>query len=287
MSIVWENILQNARLVSLPDVYLRLKAVLDDPNSNLADVAEVVVNDPAMTVRLLRIVNSAYFGLGVEIDTVSRAVGLLGTHEVHDLVLAAAVTQSFEGMSNDIMDMQNFWQRSVVCAITSRELASLCNVQDSERLFVVGLLRDIGHLFIYQLAPQEAQRSIELARAQGVALHKAERALLGGDYARVGADLMRQWQLPQSIWEPTEYQVEPEKSQDYDVFTSLIHIAAHLTKGVDQGMSVEVALAGVLESAWQVTGLSPEQCADIDGRVEAQVAAVMRLMFPSSKTNAA
>lgn len=98
---------------------------------------------------------------------------------------------------------------------------------------------------------------------------------------------MRQWQLPQSIWEPTEYQVEPEKSQDYDVFTSLIHIAAHLTKGVDQGMSVEVALAGVLESAWQVTGLSPEQCADIDGRVEAQVAAVMRLMFPSSKTNAA
>lgn len=287
MSIVWENILQNARLVSLPDVYLRLKAVLDDPNSNLADVAEVVVNDPAMTVRLLRIVNSAYFGLGVEIDTVSRAVGLLGTHEVHDLVLAAAVTQSFEGMSNDIMDMQNFWQRSVVCAITSRELASLCNVQDSERLFVVGLLRDIGHLFIYQLAPQEAQRSIELARAQGVALHKAERALLGGDYARVGADLMRQWQLPQSIWEPTEYQAEPEKSQDYDVFTSLIHIAAHLTKGVDQGMSVEVALAGVLESAWQVTGLSPEQCADIDGRVEAQVAAVMRLMFPSSKTNAA
>lgn len=287
MSIVWENILQNARLVSLPDVYLRLKAVLDDPNSNLADVAEVVVNDPAMTVRLLRIVNSAYFGLGVEIDTVSRAVGLLGTHEVHDLVLAAAVTQSFEGMSNDIMDMQNFWQRSVVCAITSRELASLCNVQDSERLFVVGLLRDIGHLFIYQLAPQEAQRSIELARAQGVALHKAERALLGVDYARVGADLMRQWQLPQSIWEPTEYQVEPEKSQDYDVFTSLIHIAAHLTKGIDQGMSVEVALAGVLESAWQVTGLSPEQCADIDGRVEAQVAAVMRLMFPSSKTNAA
>ena len=198
MSTVWENISQKARLISLPDVYFRLKAVLDDPNSNLADVAEVVGNDPAMTAKLLRIVNSAYFGLGTEIDTVTRAVGLLGTQEVHDLVLAASVAQSFEGMSNEIMDMHKFWRRSVVCAITGRELASLCNVLDSERVFVAGLLCDIGHLFIYQLAPQKAQQALELAEVQGAPLYKAERALLGIDFARVGADLMRQWQLPQA-----------------------------------------------------------------------------------------
>ena len=287
MSTVWENVSQNARLVSLPDVYLRLKSVLDDPNFNLVDVAEVVEKDPAMTVRLLRIVNSAYFGLGTEIDTVSRAVGLLGTQEVHDLVLAASVAQSCESLSNEIVDIQKFWRRSVVCAISGRELASLCNVLNSERLFVAGLLRDIGHLFIYQLAPQQAQQSAELARVQGIPLYKAERALLGIDYARVGADLMRQWQLPQSLWEPTEYQVEPAKSRDYGMFTSLIHIAAHLTEGADHGMSVAAALTGVLAHAWQVTGLSPEQCAVIGDRVEAQVAAVMRLIFPSLRTNVA
>jgi len=126
LSTVWESISQNVRLVSLPDVYLRLKAVLDDPNFNLADVTEVVGTDPALTASLLRIVNSAYFGLGAEIDTVSRAVGLLGMHEVHDLVLTASVAQSFEGMSNEIVDMHQFWRRSVDCAITARELASLC-----------------------------------------------------------------------------------------------------------------------------------------------------------------
>jgi HD-like signal output (HDOD) protein len=287
MSTVWENISRNAKLVSLPDVYLRLKAVLDDPNSNLADVAEVVGNDPSMTARLLRIVNSAYFGLGSEIDTVSRAVGLLGTQEVHDLVLAASVAQSFEGMSNKIMDMRKFWQRSVVCAITGRELATLCNVLDGERLFVAGLLRDIGHLYIYQLAPEKAQQAIELAEVQGAPLYKAERALLGVDYARVGADLMHQWQLPQSLWEPTEYQVEPAKSQEYDLFTCLVHIAAHLTDGAEHGLGVEVALAGVSEHAWQVTGLTAEQCAGIGDRVEVQVAAVMRLIFPSLEASAA
>lgn len=287
MPTVWENISQNARLVSLPDVYLRLKAVLDNPNSNLADIAGVVGNDPAMTARILRIVNSAYFGLGSEIDTVSRAVGLLGSQEVHDLVLAASVAQSFEGMSNEIMDMQKFWERSVFCAISSRELATLCNYLDSERLFVAGLLSDIGHLFIYQQAPQEARQAIELARTQGTPLHEAERALMGIDYARVGAELMRQWQLPQSLWEPTEHQVEPEKSNDYDIFTSMVHIAAQFTEAVESGMDIEVALAGVSGHAWQLTGLGPEQCAAIEERVTAQVAAVMRLIFPSFKASSA
>ena len=287
MSTAWEQISANARLVSLPDVYLRLKTVLDDPNSNLADVADVVSNDPAITARLLRIVNSAYFGLGSEVDTVSRAVGLLGTQEVHDLVLAASVAQSFEGMSNEIMDMQKFWQRSVSCAIAGRELATVCNVLDGERLFVAGLLRDIGHMFIYQLAPQKAQQAIELARVQGAPLYKAERALLGTDYARVGADLMRQWQLPQSLWEPTEYHVEPTKSQEYELFTSLVHIAAHLTEGAEQEMGIEVALAGVWAHAWEVTGLSPEQCGGVSERVDAQVAAVMRLIFPALNVSAA
>ena len=289
MSTVWEQVSANARLVSLPDVYIRLKAVLDDPNANLADVADVVGNDPAMTARLLRIVNSAYFGLGSQIDTVSRAVALLGTQEVHDLVLAASVAQSFEGMSNEVMDMQKFWRRSVVCAITGRELAVLANVLDGERLFVAGLLRDIGHLFIYQLAPQKAQQAIELATTQGTPLYKAERAVLGIDYARVGADLMRQWQLSQSLWEPTQYHIEPAKSQEYELFTSLVHIAAQLTEAEDAAgeSRVEAALAGVRAHAWEVTRLSPDQCAGIRDKVDPQVAAVIRLIFPSLEISAA
>ena len=287
MPTVWEQLTANARLVSLPDVYLRLKAVLDDPNSNLADVADVVGNDPAMTARLLRIVNSAYFGLGTEIDTVSRAVGLLGTQEVHDLVLATSVAQSFDGMSNEIMDMHRFWQQAVRCAIAGRELATLCNVLDGERLFVAGLLRDIGHLYIYQLAPQKAEQAIELARVQGAPLYKAERALLGVDYARVGADLMRQWQLPQSLWEPTEHHVEPTKSHEYELFTALVHIAAHLADGLEQEPGIELALAGVWAAAWEVTGLAPAQCVGLVERVDAQVADVMQLIFPSLHSSAA
>ena len=280
MSTVWEQLATDARLVSLPDVYLRLRSVLDDPNSNLADVVDVVGKDPAMTTRLLRIVNSAYFGLGNEIDTISRAVGLLGTQEVHDLVLAASVAKSFEGMSNEVMDMQRFWRQGVRRAITGRDLAVLCNVLDGERLFVACLLCDIGHLYIYQLAPQKAQQAIELAQVQGIPLYKAEQALLGTDYAQVGGELMRRWQLPQSLWEPTECHVEPTGSQDYELFTSLMHIAVHLTDGAEQDVDAMLRLAGVWEHAWEVTGLSADQCEELSVRVESQVDSVTQLMFP-------
>ena len=193
MSSVWDQIFSRAQLPSLPDVYLRLKEVLDDPDFCMADVAQVVGNDPAMTARLLRIVNSAYFGLATEIETVNRAVGLLGTQEVHDLVLAVSVAQSFAGMSNEVMNMQRYWKRSVRTAVAAKELASLCNVLDGERLFVGGLLRDIGHLFLYQYAPTKALQALELAKAQQAPLYKAERAVIGADYASVGAELMRQW----------------------------------------------------------------------------------------------
>ena len=287
MSTVWEQLAANARLVSLPDVYLRLRSVLDDPNSNLADVADVVGNDPAMATRLLRIVNSAYFGLGSEIDTVSRAVGLLGTQEVHDLVLAASVAKSFDGMSTELMDMQRFWRQGVRRAIIGRELAVMCNVLDGERLFVAGLLSDIGHLYIYQLAPQKAQQAIELSHVQGMPLYKAEQALLGTDYAKVGGELMRRWQLPQSLWEPTEFQVEPSGSQEYDLFTCLVHVAVHLADGVDQELDTALCLAGVWAHAWEVTGLSADQCGGLNERVESQVDSVTQLMFPAGDSYAA
>lgn len=281
MSTLVEQISQSAKLVSLPDIYLRLKAVLDDPDSNLADVADVVGKDPAMTVRVLRLVNSAYFGLATEIATVSRAISLLGSQEVHDLVLAVSVAESFDGMSNEVMDMSRFWRRSVVCAINGRELASMCNVLDSERLFVAGLLRDIGHLFIYQAAPQKAQQAIQLAKLQNAPLYKAERAILGVDYAQIGADLMRRWQLPQSLWEPTECHLEPERSQEYGLFNCLVHIASALTEAAEGDLDLETALSQVSPHAWEMTGLTPEQCHGIIAKVQPQVGAVINLIFPS------
>lgn len=180
--------------------------------------------------------------------------------------------------------MERFWQKSVICGITCRELAAQCNVVDSEHPFLCGLLCDIGHLFIYQLFPDEAEQAIRIAQEQDIPLHKAERNLVGTDYADVGAALMRRWQLPQNLWEPTEYHIEPERSQEYQFFSCLVHIAVLMTEAGDHHEAIDKTLSKVSPLAWQITGLSAEHCVAIIPKVDMQISDVMQMVFPSRKS---
>jgi len=283
MSPALEKILQNARLISLPDTYLRLREVVNDPGYCMGDVADVIINDPAMTARLLRLVNSAYFGLAAKIDAVDRAVSLLGTEQVHDLVLATAVSQTFSGMSNQVMNMETFWRNSVRCAIACRELAFMCNVLDGDRVFVAGLLHDIGHLVMYQSVPDEAQQAISEATKRGLPVFKVERALLNTDFAKVGGTLMRRWNLPRSLWEPAEFHIEPTLAEEFPLFASLLHIGSRLAAAMEDEQASDNWVQTVDPYAWRSTGLTPERCAPIPGDVNDQFAAVLNLLFPQPK----
>jgi HD-like signal output (HDOD) protein len=283
MSTIWEQVTAGAKLISLPDIYLRLRSVLDDPEFSMSDVANVISQDPGMTTRLLRLVNSAFFGLAAKIETVTRATSLLGTQQVHDLVLATSVTETFAGMSSEIMDMQRFWRRSIHCGILSRLLANRCNVLDSERLFVAGLLRDIGHLIMYQTVPELSQQAMEKALATGQPLFKVEQAIIGLDYARVGAALMRQWDLPKSLVQATEFHVEPGRTGENALETAIVHLAALMVESTDADEDPEIWQGRVNEAAWKTTRLSLQQCIDCLAEADGQVDQVVQLLFPERK----
>ncbi len=279
MDTTWKDIRKEAKLVSLPDVYLRLKNILDNPDFTMAEVALAISEDPAITLRLLRIVNSSFYGLVAKIETVSRAITLLGTQQVQDLVLATSVAQAFKGISTNIMDMHRFWRRSVYCAVASRQLAALCGEGDKERVFVAGLLHDIGHLIMYRALPDLSQQAILTARESNKPLYRVERALFGFDYAWVGAELMQEWQIPASLRTTTLFHVEPEKAEIVPLETVLIHLGALLTRADDgEGVFNEGPLAATPFS-WTVTGLSPEDCISLREQIEEETGEVMDLIF--------
>lgn len=279
MDTMWRDVRKEAKLVSLPDVYLRLKNILDEPDFTMAEVAAAISEDPAITLRLLRIVNSSFYGFVAKIETVSRAITLLGTQQVHDLVLATSVAQAFKGISPNIMDMHRFWRRSVYCAVAARQLAALCSGCDKERIFVAGLLHDIGHLIMYRALPDLSQQAILTARENNKPLYRVERALFGFDYAWVGAELMQEWSIPASLRATTMFHVEPEKAEIVSFETSLIHLGALLTRADDgEGVFNEGPLA-VDPFSWTVTGLSPEDCVSLSEQIEEETGEVMNLIF--------
>jgi HD-like signal output (HDOD) protein len=277
MTTLWEQVTANAKLISLPEVYLRLKDLLAQPDCSMADVALIIGQDPALTARLLRLVNSPYFGLAAKIETVFRAINMLGIQQVHDLTLATAVAHTFPGMPNEIMNIRKFWKHSVFCGLVSRGLAKAAGVQDSERLFVAGLLRDIGHLVMYQTLPQPCQQA-RLAAAQRVQpLYRVERELIGIDYARVGGVLMRQWLLPSRLREATEFHVEPHRALAFPLETYLVHLAALLVTAADSGQEFASGALQPQAESWDITGLSLTQCLVV--RSEAAVEADRALDF--------
>lgn len=271
-------------LLSLPDVYIRLRDVVDAPHSSMSDIAQVISQDPATTARLLKLVNSAFFGLPSQVDTITRAINLLGTQQVNDLVLATSVIDSFSGFDNDYFSIYDFWYSGVYCAVSASLLAYRCGGIDTERPFVGGLLHNIGHLIMYQKIPQETHSTVEMAHQRNISRHIVEREILGFDYSDVGVELMRAWKLPESLQEIIGFHVEPEKAGDFKQEAAIIHIASAITEQVAAQQPVTADTLGINPVCWQLSGLSVDVIPEINEESAQQVSMVMDILFTRKKS---
>ncbi len=243
-------------LVSLPDVYLRLRDLMDDPCSSIDDFTRIIQMDPALAARVLKMANSAFFGFSAKIDKISRAINIMGVSQLHDLVLSTSVTSVFKGMRDEVMDMEKFWGSSVHCGVLARLLAAECHIIDSDRLFVTGLLHDIGHLVMYKQFPQESAELLQRSEQETLRLENLEQQMLGFDAAELGAELLVKWNLPESFIMPLRHQNMPEVADKFRLDACILHIAKKLCS--DQEWSYE-DVSAEMTVALEVTDLSEEQ----------------------------
>ncbi|HET8808457.1 MAG TPA: HDOD domain-containing protein, partial [Methylophaga sp.] len=162
---------KSLELVSAPTTYARLDALISDPDSAIDDISAIINTDPALATRLLKIVNSPYYGFPSQIKTISRAITIIGTRELTHLVLATSVMNAFRGIPANMMDMDTFWRHSLACAMTAKYLAEATHQSNAEQYFIAGLLHNIGSLVLYQSLPELAREAINSARFGHEVLH--------------------------------------------------------------------------------------------------------------------
>lgn len=269
----------DVELASPPEVYARITALLDDPAANAARMAEVIEKDPALTARLLKIVNSAFYGFPSKVSTVSRAITIVGMRELQELVLATSVLEKFNGLPNDLVDMRSFWRQSLRCAVVARVMARHHDSPEAaESIFVAGLLHEIGHLIIYRKLPELAREAILRHRHGGVKIYEAEREVFGFDYAAVGSELMRAWKLPPVLCEVVALHTAPQLAQQFPMQTAIVHLARRVAEvdGFDPTW-IEANLPPG-DPAWKAAGVRTEDLAQLLAEAEEQYEAALSLV---------
>ncbi len=248
-------------LVSPPDVCMRLFELIHLPTTGAADIAKVIAVDPNLTARLLRMANSSFYNFSRKIDTISRAITVIGTTELYQLVLSISAVKTFAGVPNELVDMNTFWRHSVYTGLLSRTLAVRANILHPERLFVAGLMHDLGSLVLYHQRAQEMRDILLLANGDEELLYHAELEGLGFSHASVAAKLMEQWQLPASLVEAIHCHHEPEKAGNARIEAHLLHLANQLVNESEQGNFMAAPRADVRlgQSLLDTVGLSEDE----------------------------
>ena len=217
-----ENVLQ---LISLPEIYLRLQQVIDDPDHTRDQVAEILSYDPSLSARVLRIANSSYYGFPREIESVASAVGIIGEIDLRNLVLATSVAGSMNALSFRGVNIDDFWLHSLRCGITARLIAKTIGGFSPETLFLAGILHDLGILVIYQHDATLAAVISGQIDQQHQLRDQAERELLGFDHAEVGALLLEAWGLSAELAELVRCHHQYQLAQDNKAASLMLALA--------------------------------------------------------------
>jgi putative nucleotidyltransferase with HDIG domain len=193
-------------LPTLPAVVPKLLSLMEDAGSHMTQVTHAISQDPALTSKILKVANSAYYGFPKGIADLERAVALLGFNMVKSLALSIGVIKSLsERNSSAHFSHKDLWLHSVTVATGMKNLGKRhCSGQDSEHLFVIGLLHDMGKLVLEQFFSNAFLDVMELAPKSGKALSHAEKGILGFDHGEVGAMVLRRWNFPDRIVDPIE-----------------------------------------------------------------------------------
>ena len=278
------DLVKNAKdLVSLPEVSLRVNELANDPNSTADDMAKVISQDPALVARMLKIANSVFYGLSTEVETITRAVAVLGTNKIRDLVLSTAASDTFDGIPNDLITMQDFWHHSLYCGLLAQILAKKSKKVHAESIFIAGLLHDIGQLLMFNQLPGKSHEAILLLMEgpEELETYEAERHIFGFDHMQVGAELVKHWNLAPVLQECVEFHHEPQMAKEFPAEVALINIANAVAVMADfDSMSEDDEIPRINDISWELTGLSKNDLPEAIKKAQEEIKEIEAVLFP-------
>lgn len=232
-----ELIGDNLKLVSLPAIVVKVNQLLNDPSSSATDIAHTVGQDPVLTARLLKLVNSPFYNFPSQVDTLSMAVTILGTRQLRDLVIASTVVTHFKPSPEVKFDLETFWCHSITTGIAARTIALSLNIANSERLFIGGLLHDMGKMIMSLLLPREMESLNKVNDNTKLKIENPEEQIFGFTHSQLANELLASWHFPESLSQPILHHHDLEAADEFKTDTAILHVANVIANNIQAPIS--------------------------------------------------
>lgn len=273
-------------LISLPEVCVRINQMVNDPKSSADEIGDIICQDAALSARLLKIVNSAFYGFPGPIDTISRAITIIGTRELSELAMMTAFCSVFTGIPSNLVNMETFWRSSLTCGSLARALAKRCKVLHPERLFVMGVLHDAGRLVIFQQLPAESRDILLISQGRDDLIVSAEREVLGFTHGEVGYELACDWNLPDPIASAMRWHHLPDQAEQDRLECYLVYIANIVADALVWDGDLSRVGEQILPSAWQMTGLGVSDYEQAIPEISSEIRELYAILMGDNKSSA-
>jgi putative nucleotidyltransferase with HDIG domain len=255
-------------LPTVPGVLKRISCVIEKPGITIVEISAFICNDPALTAKVLKMVNSAIYGFPGRIASVSHATMLLGLNVIKGLLLGVSV---FELMQKA---MGGLYEHSLACAIASRMIAEKKGLKAPEEVSIAGLLHDIGKVMIALEFSREYEAVMNEARDRKIPLFESEKNHFDATHADVGGWLAEKWRFPCNLIEVIQYHHRPALAKSALVETAIVHFADTLVRARGLGFTGEYLVPEINAAAFEMLNLSEADIRDVLKTLEESTASV-------------
>jgi putative nucleotidyltransferase with HDIG domain len=232
---------------------LELLDSLEGQQSSASSIAAIIGRDVSLSAKILQIVNSSFYGFPKQIDSLSRAVTIIGGRQLQMVTMGISVMSVFKDIPEELLDMQSFWRHSISCGVLCKCMAEKFIVANEERLFLSGLLHDLGRLIMLQEDPGAVTMAIGLAKKKGLPLYEAETELWGFNHGQLGAEFLLAWNFPAALVDCVRYHHAPQKN---NLEANIVHVADAIAHASFLGCSGALQLPPVVTTAWEQINFS-------------------------------
>jgi len=279
--IVLSAVKEISHIATLPEITMKIIRLVEDPDSTAQDLNNLIANDPALGARILKVVNSAFYGLPGQIGSTNRAIVLLGLNAVKNIAIAASLSKLFRGgQICPAFDAKDLWIHSIAVATATRMLSAKAGLGLPDEAFLAGLIHDIGIMVEIQVRRVKFVEAMELKQKNpGMTLREAEEATIGANHEHFGAALCKLWKFPSSFAYVTGWHHRP---LDLPVpnrgLTSLVHVADIMVAKRELGITVSVESTEVSHELLQGLNLTNEDLDAIDAKLPEALEEAMNLL---------